>query len=120
VDAREVRDEKLLTYIKSLRGEYKIGLLSNIGVSSLEKRFSQAELEEYFDAVIVSGEVGYAKPEREIYEITADRLGVDLSECLFTDDRPDYCDAARACGMQAIPYESFVQFQSDLSALLSK
>lgn len=120
VDAREVRDEKLLAYIQTLRAEYKIGLLSNIGVSSLEKRFSQTELDQYFDAVIVSGEVGYAKPEPEIYEIAADRLGVRLDECLFTDDRPEYCEAARAIGMRAIPYESFVQFEQALQSLLKK
>ena len=42
-----------------------------------------------------------AKPELEAYEYVADKLGVRLDECVFTDDRELFCEAARACGMQA-------------------
>src|SRR6185369_3482431 len=99
------KDLELLEYIAELRTQYKIGMLSNIGRGGLERRFAPGELDRYFDVVVVSGDIGYAKPEAEAYEITADRLGVRLDECVFTDDREGYCEAARGVGMQAISYQ---------------
>lgn len=114
----EIRDTQLLEYIGGLRKTHKTALLSNIGKGSLLRRFTEDELSRYFDTVVASGEVGYAKPEPEIYEIAADRLGVRLDECVFTDDREEYCQGARAVGMQAILYEDFSQFRPALEALL--
>ena len=113
-------DEQLLAYITELRKQYKIGMLSNVGRDGLLRYFTQTELDAHFDSVVVSGEIGFAKPEAQAYEITADRLRVLLNECVFTDDKPAYCEAARAVGMQAIVYDSFDQFRSDLRKVLAK
>ena len=118
VSSREVRDEKLLAYIKQLRPTYKTALLSNIAGSSLNRRFPDGELNDYFDVVVASGDIGYAKPEPEAYEITAHRLGVRLDECLFTDDREQFCSGATSVGMQTIVYTDFIQFKRELEALL--
>ena len=115
----EVRNEPLLDYIVMLRATYRTALLSNIGTGGLKRRFSDRELDRYFDAVVASGDIGYAKPEPEAYEIAADRLGVRLDECVFTDDRVDYCEGARSVGMQAIQYLNFPQFKAELEALLA-
>ena len=61
---------------------------------------------------------GYMKPDAEIYEYTANQLGVRFDECLFTDDREEYCEAARAVGMQAIHYQSFNLFKAELEKIL--
>lgn len=116
----EIKNAQLLTYVGELRRTYKTALLSNIGKGSLLRRFTEDELAQYFDTVVASGEVGFAKPEPEIYEIAADRLGVRFDECVFTDDREEFCEAARAVGMQAILYENFSQFRPALEALLLK
>jgi len=120
IQQNEVRNQQLLDYILSLRQNYKIALLSNIPRGSLKRRFSDQELQTYFDAVVASGDVGYAKPEPQAYEITAERLGVRLDECVFTDDREHYCEGARAVGMQAILYQDFTRFRRDLEAVLSQ
>ncbi len=119
VKAGEVRNKKLLAYILELRKTYKTAMLSNVAVSSLNRRFPEDELLEYFDEVVASAEIGYIKPAHEAYEITAERLGVKLEECVFTDDRPEFCMAAVATGMQAVVYTDFMQFHHDLSGLLS-
>lgn len=112
-------DQRLLDFIVALRAEYKTGLLSNVSRGRLPELFGPGELEKSFDAAVASGDIGYAKPEPQAYETVADRLGVRLSECVFTDDQEDYCDGARAVGMQAILYKSFGQFKDDLSKVLS-
>jgi HAD superfamily hydrolase (TIGR01509 family) len=116
----ETKNQLLLDYIQELRGQYKTAMLSNIGsAASLGRRFELRELADLFDVVVASGDIGYAKPEAAAYEITADRLGVRLDECVFVDDREPYCDAARGVGMQAIEYHDFAQFQAALQALLT-
>src|SRR5258708_653837 len=98
----EVKDQALLEYAASLRKNYKIGLLSNISSKGLDVRFNPGELDKYFDVVVVSGVISYAKPEAQAYEITADKLGVRLVECIMIDDREEYCAGASGVGMQAI------------------
>jgi epoxide hydrolase-like predicted phosphatase len=117
--AGEIRDEAVLAYIMDLRKTYKTALLSNIGAGSLARRFQPGELETYFDSVVASGEIGYAKPEARAYQITAERLGVEPRECLFTDDREPYCNGAAQVGMQTILYQNFPQFRADLEKLLA-
>jgi HAD superfamily hydrolase (TIGR01509 family) len=117
--ANEIKNQALLDYIVSLRPKYKIGMLSNVSIGGLKRRFSSEDIAKYFDACIASGEIGYAKPEARAYEITAERLGVRLDECVLTDDRQPYCDGAKAVGMQAILYQDFDRFKNDLEALLA-
>jgi len=115
----EAKNTQLLAYINELHAQYKTAILSNISATGLAKRFTSAELRDCFDTVVSSGEIGFAKPEAEAYEIAADRLGVRLDECVFTDDKAEFCEAARRVGMQAIVFESTAQFRRDLSTLMT-
>ena len=112
------KDYRLLDYIEKLRGQYKTAMLSNVGKGSLQVRFANGELARCFDVVVSSGEIGYAKPEPQAYEAVAERLGLRLDECIFTDDREEYVEAARSLGMQAVKYESFEQFKAWLEKAL--
>lgn len=113
----EVKNHELLAYIAALRPRYKTALLSNIIPGGLAARFTPDELAAHFDVVVASGDIGYAKPEARAYEITADRLGVRLTECVMIDDREDYCSGAEGVGMQAVRYESFLQMLAALARL---
>lgn len=57
-----------------------------------------------FDGVVVSGEVGLAKPEEAIYRLLLERYGLTASKCLFIDDRLENCEAARRVGLRAVQY----------------
>jgi len=115
----DANDQQLLDYIETLRPDYRIGVLSNMGQGGLLRYFTQEELDKYFDAIAVSGEIGCAKPQAVAYETIAGRLGVDVTECVFTDDREHYCEGARVTGMQAILYRNVEQFRRDLAPLLT-
>lgn len=116
----EAKDQRVLRLAKKLRRSYKTAILSNISATGLAKRFTSEELRECFDQIVASADIGHAKPEPEAYAITAARLGVRPEECIFTDDRRDFCDAARAAGMKSIEYRGFDQFQSELGDLLKE
>ena len=98
------RNDELLDEIKKLRQKYKTGLLSNAG-SGFWRRFSREELSEYFDAVVLSYEVGLIKPDPRIYDLAAERLGIQMSECVFVDDDERNVRAAEGCGMKGVVYE---------------
>lgn len=120
-DQMEVPNRELLAYIAELKKDYKIGLLSNI--SSRERlsiRFVDGELESHFDTVVASGDEGFVKPQSEVYEIAAIRLGVAPGECVMIDDIAEFCDGARQVGMQAIQFQSNHQCVTDLNRLLNR
>ncbi len=113
-------DLKLFEYIKNeLKPKYKIGFLSNAAITRLSELFTPEQLK-LFDAIVVSHEVGFAKPEAQAYEITAEKLGCRLEECVFVDDQQDYIDGAKAVGMKTVLFESAKQLKQDLPALLSQ
>lgn len=115
----EVANHVLLAYIAELRHAYKIGMLSNVGKGSLNARIAKHDLTQYFDVIVVSGDVGVAKPDIRAYQLIADRLGVEPSVCIFTDDIPAYCQGAQDAGMQTIQFHTTRQFKRDIAALLA-
>ena len=60
------------------------------------------DLADFFDAVIISCEVGCAKPDPAIYRMALERLGVGARDALFVDDLPQNVDAAAALGLQTL------------------
>lgn len=119
ISENEVKNIELLDFIKQLRKEYKIAMLSNIGKGGIARRFSEDELNTYFDEVVASSDVGLAKPDREIYQLTCDRLGVNFNETIFTDDRQIYIDGAKKLGIKTILFKSNSQFKADLDNIIS-
>lgn len=111
--------EPLLAYAKRLKDRYKIAILSNANIGTLERKFSPEQLQ-LFDAIVVSAEVHITKPDPAIYILTAEKLGVAPEECVFLDDIPEYCQGAESVGMQSICYQNFVQGKQALEALLSQ
>jgi epoxide hydrolase-like predicted phosphatase len=86
-------------------GGHRMGMLTN-NVREWEPLWrSMLPVDEIFEVVVDSGFVGCRKPDREIYEITLERLGVTSEECLFIDDIDVNCDAARELGMSAVHYQ---------------
>jgi len=82
----------------------RTALLSN-GVPEVMGRVrAEKALSEYFDAVVVSYEVGCAKPDRRIYQFCLSALGVPAASALFVDDRRENLDAAERLGMQVLHF----------------
>ncbi|HVW47767.1 MAG TPA: HAD family phosphatase [Solirubrobacterales bacterium] len=76
-------------------------------------------VDDIFETVVDSGYVGYRKPERQIYEITLERLGLPAKACLFVDDMELNCDAARELGFTAVQYRDADQAIADVRTALA-
>jgi putative hydrolase of the HAD superfamily len=78
-------------------------------------------VDDIFELIVDSAFVGMRKPEREIYELTLERLGeVAPPECVFIDDTDVNCDAARELGMSAVNFKSNEQAIGEIEAALSE
>lgn len=112
-------NKPLVNYIKTtLKSHYKIGMLSNVGRGWINDFFSEHELHDLFDEVILSNEEGIIKPNPLIFERTAQRLGLLPQECVMIDDRSENCRGAEAVGMKAIDFKENVQAVAQLEQLL--
>jgi putative hydrolase of the HAD superfamily len=67
-----------------------------------DDRYDRRQLQELFDAWVISGEVGIRKPDPAIYELAAERLGLPPEQCVFVDDLPGNLKPARAIGMATV------------------
>jgi putative hydrolase of the HAD superfamily len=59
-------------------------------------------LDELFDDVVDSSQVGIRKPDVAIFALACERLGVEPSSALFVDDHPGNVAGAEAAGLQAV------------------
>lgn len=81
------------------RAAVRTALVSNSwGVSS----YPEGLLDDLFDAVVISGQVGLRKPDPEIYRLAAEKVGLDPAECVFVDDLPANLGPAARLGMGVI------------------
>jgi putative hydrolase of the HAD superfamily len=102
------------------RRGYRMALLTN-NVREWEPLWrSMLPVDEIFEAVVDSGFVGVRKPERRIYELTVERIGLPAEACLFVDDVAHNCDAARDAGMQAVHFRDNEQAIAEIRAALAR
>ncbi len=114
------KNEPLFVFIQTLKQQYKIAILSNVGTGWIRDEFLTADEQQLFDTMVFSYEVGYAKPDPEMYEITAERLSVPANQCVMIDDSQPNIDGALAAGWQAILYHDLTQLKSELLAKMSQ
>ncbi|WP_245775938.1 HAD-IA family hydrolase [Saccharopolyspora flava] len=88
-----------------------------VAVVSNADRLPEPALAEGFDSVVLSGAVGFAKPDAEIYRLAARRLGLEPGECVFVDDLRRNVDGAVATGMVGIHHSDRDSTTVELEAL---
>jgi len=115
--AGDVTDLSLLNFMRGLRKQYKVGLISNAW-SGLRPWIIDKKFDDAFDAMIISAEVGVMKPDPRIYQVALEKLGVAPAEAVFLDDFPANVTGARAVGMQAIHFVQPEQALDELRKLL--
>ena len=90
--------------LPKLSRHYRISMLSNdIGSWSRHLRL-HFEIDDLFEDAVISGDVGMRKPDTAIYQLAAQRLGLDPEECIFVDDRPVNLEPAAEIGMRTVLY----------------
>jgi 2-haloacid dehalogenase len=91
--------------------------LSNMEPDAFAVRRARFGFMRWFDAHVISGLEGVAKPDRRIFEILLHRHGLRPQATVFIDDQPRNVDAARGLGLVALHFSSAAQLRQDLQAL---
>jgi 2-haloacid dehalogenase len=72
---------------------------------------------EWFEGIVVSGEVQMVKPDARIYRHLLDTHGLDAEDCVFIDDSPANVAGARNVGITGLHFQSPQQLRQDLTEL---
>lgn len=103
IENNKTNDELLGLLSVAYKGKYKIGLLSNAPVNWTNAIFSPNQ-QALFDQVVLSCEVGVAKPDPAIFKIILAKFGVEPYQALYIDDQLVNCAAAESLGFKVIRY----------------
>jgi putative hydrolase of the HAD superfamily len=92
--------EDSIPTVRALRDQgVRVALVSNCSHST-RPVVDRLGLEDEFDAVILSFEVGAMKPDAAIYLTALERVGgIEPADAVFVDDQRAYCDGAAAVGI---------------------
>ena len=83
-----------------------VGLCSSSPESWIKIVLNRFELEKFFDAVISSEDIPVkSKPEPDIYEYAAEKLGKVPEHCTVVEDSENGVEAAERAGMDCIAIE---------------
>jgi putative hydrolase of the HAD superfamily len=109
-------DEAMIAAVRAARAQgVRTGLISNSMGSGI---YDRVVLDELFDGVTISGEVGMHKPQPEIFLLAAERAGVAVEQCVLVDDLRENCAGAKAVGMAAILHRGAETTVPELERLL--
>lgn len=108
-------DVLVLKLVQDLKNRgLKTALLSNASSNYLHGIDGFDRIEKLFDHVVVSGDVGLAKPDPAIYKYTLELLGVEPKEAIFIDDSNANVETAKALGIIGIQFQTHTRLLEDL------
>ena len=94
-----------LNYIKTLKNNYQIFLLSNtnaIHIRAFKNKIGAEKWKAFssvFDKMYLSYEIGLRKPNKEAFQIILEENKLKPNEVFFVDDSPQHIEAAKSLGI---------------------
>ncbi len=111
-------DADVLRLIEQLGGRYDVGLISNSTPRLEGELRDRHKIDGLFKVIVNSALVGIAKPDARIYQLAAERMGVEPSACVHIDDLARNVEGAREAGFQAILHEGdYATLERELRSL---
>ena len=115
------RDDQALAYAIELqnRPETTVAVISNTNdghVHWLDEHVPELKV---FDLVVMSNEVGMAKPDDAIYSLTLELIGLLPEQAIIIDDLSVNVEAARALGMAGVIHTNWADTHAQIEAWLA-
>jgi putative hydrolase of the HAD superfamily len=90
-----------------LRTRYKLAVVTDAQSAWARAELYQVGLLDYFDPIVVSGDHGHRKPERALFELALNGLGVAAADTLFVgNDMHRDIHGAQEAGMRTVMFDS--------------
>jgi putative hydrolase of the HAD superfamily len=113
-----VEDREVSEIIRSLKGKWRLGLLSNTDSLHFNYIVSTFPIVSVLEKWILSYEVGFKKPDAQIFQKAMEWASVEPEKILFIDDTKGHVEAAISLGMQGVHFASGEQLRKELSIRL--
>jgi putative hydrolase of the HAD superfamily len=107
------RIDEVGTFIRRIRPR-AVGLISNAWPEIRGLLETQWDLADAFEPLVLSAEVGLAKPDPRIFRLALERAQVEPSQAAFVDDFPENVEAAAALGMRPVLFQTPKQAQDEV------
>ena len=108
---------KFQDFLRSIKGSYKLVMISNISKSHFEFLKKKMPIFNEFDKLVLSYEVGFRKPAPEIYKIALESFNIPASKAFYIDDREDLIEASSKMGIRGICFngeDAFKEIKKEL------
>ena len=93
--------------LDALRERYPLALVTDAQSSYARGELHKVGLLDYFDPIIVSGDHGYRKPDRRLFQFALDGMGVAAENALYVgNDMYRDIFGAREVGMKTVMFDS--------------
>lgn len=89
--------------LNALRGRYRLGMITNGAPDVQRGKVVAANLRHYFEAIVVSGELGIGKPERGVFDHALQVMSASPDESLMVGNSFERdVEGALGAGMRAV------------------
>jgi HAD superfamily hydrolase (TIGR01509 family) len=109
-----IENQGVSEIIRSLRGRWRLALLSNTDPLHFSYILSKFTIISTFEKFILSYEVGFKKPDVRIFQKAIEWASVDPEKILFIDDTKGHVDAALSLGIKGFHFISAQQLKKEL------
>jgi putative hydrolase of the HAD superfamily len=90
-----------------LRERYRLALVTDAQSAYTRGELHKVGLLDYFDPIVISGDHGYRKPDRRLFQFALDGMGVAAENALYVgNDMHRDIFGAREAGMPTVIFES--------------
>jgi putative hydrolase of the HAD superfamily len=113
-----IEDQEVSKIIRSLKGRWRLGLLSNTDPLHFNYILSKFPIMKTFDKWILSYEMGFKKPAVQIFQKAIEWASVEPEKILYIDDTKEYVEVAGFLGIQSIHFISAPQLKEELRTRL--
>ncbi|WP_208326602.1 HAD family hydrolase [Bacillus albus] len=79
-------DPNTIHFLNHIKSHFKIGIITNGSTHRQAAKIINTNLNNYFDTIIISEEVGLSKPDKRIFELALNKLNVQSENTLFVGD----------------------------------
>lgn len=103
-------DKSFYNAVLILKKFYRFALLSNDLSEWSSYLREKYKINDYFDVIVVSGDVKIKKPDERIFKLILDKLEQPACDCIYIDDRETNLIAAQSIGMETILFNDSIRY----------
>ncbi|MBJ8106405.1 MULTISPECIES: HAD-IA family hydrolase [Bacillus cereus group] len=79
-------NQNTINFLNSIKMHIKVGIITNGSTQRQTAKIINTNLNNYFDTIIISEEVGFSKPDKRIFELALNKLNMQPEDVLFVGD----------------------------------